>query len=83
MSDSAYFDTSPTKDALSLERDREDREAAAERYMAKFRPLFDAIEREIAGLRVLGLYDTAAVEAANILADALADARATVNANAE
>lgn len=77
------LDPYPSLDQLWKERDRERRAESAARYIAKFKPMFDAIQREIACLEQIALYDSAAREAANILIDALHDARSTINGSAE
>ena len=77
------LDPYPSLDQLWKEQERERRAESAARYIAKFQPMFDAIQREIADIWVLAAYDSAAREAANILQGALHDAKATINGSAE
>ena len=77
------LDPYPSLDQLWKERERERRAESAARYIAKFKPMFDAIQVEIWRLEVFATYDSTAREAANILIDALHDARSTINGSAE
>lgn len=71
-----------SRDQQWRERDQEHRRLDKERYLSKFEGLFMDVESAIAGLEVLGEFDSAAKEAANALSDALSDARSIVEAGA-
>lgn len=73
---------SPSRAQLDREHDAAQRQADQQRYLAKFKPIFEDIARSIAALEVLAEYDSAARDAANGLKDALHDARWTVESNA-
>ena len=72
----------PSRAQAQREAEAAHRQLDRERYLGKFEGLWHDIDLAIIGLEVLGEYDSAAREAANILKDALADARATVEAGA-
>ena len=72
----------PSRAQAQREAEAAHRQLDRERYLGKFEGLWHDIDLAIIGLEVLGEYDSAAREAANILKDALADARGTVEAGA-
>lgn len=72
----------PTRAQQQRESEAAHRQLDRERYLGKFEGLWHDIDLAIIGLEVLGEYNSAAKEAANMLRDALTDARHTVESNA-
>lgn len=72
----------PSRSQLQREYEAAHRQLDRERYLGKFEGLWHDIDLAIIGLEVLAECDSSAREAANILKDALADARGTVEAGA-
>lgn len=72
----------PTLAQRQRESEAAHRQLDRERYLGKFEGLWHDIDLAIIGLEVLGEYNSAAKEAANMLRDALTDARNTVESSA-
>lgn len=72
----------PSRQQLQREAEAAHRQLDRERYLGKFEGLWHDIDLAIIGLEVLGEYNSAAKEAANMLRDALTDARHTVESSA-
>lgn len=72
----------PTLAQRQREAEAAHRQLDRERYLGKFEGLWHDIDLAIIGLEVLAEYDSSAREAANILKDALADARGVIEASA-
>lgn len=72
----------PSRSQLEREYEAAHRQLDRERYLGKFEGIWRDIELSIIALEVLSEFDSGAREAANMLRDALTDAKHTVEAGA-